>query len=138
MSCAVLTESFRSAADTANAVLTTAVDTGGRPWTPRCPDTSSGVLMWPAVDSRGLGNPSEKRKVDSSILSLTTRSNQAILLFTCGNVIGGYTWPLPARARPGLSKTGRGRPLVHVGGTAHQQAYSRYDSSAGHLAGLED
>jgi hypothetical protein len=49
-----------------------------------------------------------------------TRSDQAILPFTCGNAISGHTWPLPARARPGPSKTGCSRPLVHVGGTAHQ------------------
>jgi hypothetical protein len=87
---------------------------------------------------RQLELPTEKRKVDSSILSLTTRSNQVILPFTCGNATGGHTWPLPASARPGPSKTGRGRPLVHVSGTAHQRAYGRYDSSAGHLADLED
>ena len=62
----------------------------------------------------------EKRKVDSSILSLTTRSNQVILLFTCGNAISGHTWPPTARARPRPPKTGYSRPLVHVGGTAHQ------------------
>jgi HNH endonuclease len=57
----------------ANALLTTAVDTWGRMWTPRCPNMPPGLLGWTVVDSCGPGNPSEKRKVDSSILSLTTR-----------------------------------------------------------------
>src|SRR5690349_21598469 len=44
----------------ANAVLTTAVDTWGRPWTPRCPIGPSGLIRWTAVDSRGPGHPPEK------------------------------------------------------------------------------
>jgi hypothetical protein len=56
----------------------------------------------------------EKRKVDSSILSLTTRSQQVILPFTCGNAIFGCTQSLPASARPGPFKTDYGRSLVHV------------------------
>ena len=39
-----------------------------------------GLLRWTVVDLYGPGNPSEKRKVDSSILSLTTHSHQRILL----------------------------------------------------------
>jgi hypothetical protein len=38
-------------------VLTTAMDTGGRPWTPRCPDTSSDLLRRSVVDSCVPGNP---------------------------------------------------------------------------------
>ena len=48
----------------ANAVLTTALDTCGRSWTPRCPGGSSGLHRWPAMDSPGLGNSPEKRKAD--------------------------------------------------------------------------
>src|SRR5215472_13351014 len=47
----------------ANAVLTTAVDTWGRSWTPRCPSRSSGLLRRTAVDSRGPGNSPENREV---------------------------------------------------------------------------
>lgn len=43
----------------ANAVLTTVVDTGGRPWTPRSPSRSSGLLRRTAVDSRGPGHSLE-------------------------------------------------------------------------------
>src|SRR5690348_1648646 len=45
----------------ANAVLTTVLDTWGRSWTPKCPSESSGLLRWPAVDSRGPDNSPENR-----------------------------------------------------------------------------
>ena len=61
---------------TANAVLTTAVDTCGRSWTLMGPNTSPGLVRRTVVDSYGPGNPSEKRKVDNSILSLTTTFEQ--------------------------------------------------------------
>jgi hypothetical protein len=50
----------------ANAVLTTVVDTWGRPWTPRCPSRSSSLIRRTVVDSCGPGNPPEKRKADCS------------------------------------------------------------------------
>ena len=33
---------------------------------------SSGSVIWPLMDSHGVANPPEKRKVGSSILSLTS------------------------------------------------------------------
>ena len=56
----------------------------------------------------------EKRKVGGSTPPLTTRSDQAILPSTSGNVIFRLTWPLPINARPRPLKTAAGRPLVHV------------------------
>jgi hypothetical protein len=47
----------------ANAVLTTAVDTWGRFWMPRCPSRSSGLIRRTAVDSCGPGRSPEKQKV---------------------------------------------------------------------------
>ena len=44
----------------AHALLTTAVDTCGRPWTPRCPSMLSGLFKQTAVDSCGSENPSEQ------------------------------------------------------------------------------
>jgi hypothetical protein len=63
---------FGTQRPTANALLTTVADGWGRPWTPRCRKSSSGLFRRTVVDACGCGNPSEKRKVDSSILSLTT------------------------------------------------------------------
>jgi hypothetical protein len=59
-------------ADLANALLTTTLETCGRSWTPRRANTLYGPLNWTVVDSAGLANPPEKRKVGSSILPLTT------------------------------------------------------------------
>jgi hypothetical protein len=42
------------------------------PWTPKLADEASRLVKRSVVDFRGLGNSPEKRKVDSSILSLTT------------------------------------------------------------------
>ena len=61
------------AADLANALLTTTLETWGRSWTPARPNTLYGPLSWTVVDAPGLANPPEKRKVGSSILPLTTR-----------------------------------------------------------------
>src|SRR5271165_5013019 len=46
----------------ANAVLTTAVDTWGRRWTPRCLSIPSGLLRRIVVDSCGRGHSPENRK----------------------------------------------------------------------------
>jgi hypothetical protein len=50
----------------ANAVLTTALDTLGRSWTPRCPGRSSGLIRRTAMDSRGPGHSPEKRNASDS------------------------------------------------------------------------
>jgi hypothetical protein len=60
----------------------------------------------------------EKRKVGSSTLPLTTRSEQQFCILTCGNVILCGAWPLPAGARPRPLETGYGGPLLHAGCTA--------------------
>jgi hypothetical protein len=62
-------------ADLANAVLTTAVETWRRTWTPVDPAASYGPLSEPAADSPGPANPPEA-KVGSSTLPLTTGSEQ--------------------------------------------------------------
>ena len=61
-----------------------------------------------------LARQPEKRKVGSSTLPLTTRSDEAILPFTCASAIFSCTQSLPASARPGPFKTDYGRSLVHV------------------------
>jgi hypothetical protein len=58
--------------------------------------------------------PPEKRKVGSSTLPLTTRSEQAICLLTCGSVTWCRTWPPPTGARSRPPKTGCGGPLLHA------------------------
>ena len=76
----------------------------------------------------------EKRKVGSSTLPLTTRSIRQFCLSTCGNAIFGHTWSLPASARSGPLKTGYGRSLVHVGGTAASEAFWRQTTGTALLA----
>ena len=60
------------------------------------PSMSSGLLRRTAVDSCGLGNSPEKRKVDSSILSLTTSltSHDALgLPAEAGGSVALRRWP---------------------------------------------
>ena len=78
----------------------------------------------------------EKRKVDSSILSLTTRSDQVILP---SYLRQRRLWPHLAVARkcpPGTFRgTGYGRSLVHVGGTA---SVSRLDANYRRVPGHDE
>ena len=67
----------------------------------------------------------EKRKVGSSTLPLTTRSEQAILPSYCGNATLCRAWPLPAGARPRPLETGYGGPLLHADCTARLPADGR-------------
>jgi hypothetical protein len=48
------------------AVLTI-VDTGSRSWAARCPNGSSGLLRWSAVDSCGPENSPEMRRVGPTL-----------------------------------------------------------------------
>jgi hypothetical protein len=63
---------FLSFADLANALLTTAVDTWGRSWTPSGANAAVGPVRRPAMDLPGPAKPSEKRKVGGSTSPLTT------------------------------------------------------------------
>jgi hypothetical protein len=81
----------------------------------RRPDTSSGLLRRTLVDSRGRGNPSEKRKVDSSILSLTTTTHGVIpSALTSANAYPNFLC-LQLSSDPGCScVTVVRRPLSHA------------------------
>ena len=59
-------------ADLANILLTTALDTWGRSWTPAGANASYGPVNGTLLDWRGPANPPEKRKIGSSILPMTT------------------------------------------------------------------
>ena len=65
---------------------------------------------------------SEKRKVDSSILSLTTHSHQRIMPMNCESADVRVVLPLPVRARSRLRAPAAGQCLVHVGCTDGQHA----------------
>jgi hypothetical protein len=59
-------------ADLANAMLTTAVETWGRPWTPRAARVPYALVSRAVVDWPGLAKPPEKRKAGGSTPPLTT------------------------------------------------------------------
>ena len=109
-------------ADLANALLTTALETCGRSWTPAGANAPYRPISWPVVDSPGPANPPEKRKVDSSILSLTTsfglvssaltRAN-ADLALSCSQPLGDHDCPCV---------TVVGRPLSHADRTPRRAA----------------
>jgi hypothetical protein len=105
---------------TANAVLTTVVDTWGRSWTPRCSSRSSDLIRRTVVDSRGPGHSPENRMVTSrwspvsrrcgpaaSRSAAATRLDQAELA-RCSAL------PWSARDSPGNCAAVAGRPL-HLG-----------------------
>jgi len=62
---------------TANAVLTTVVDTWGRSWTPRCSSRSSDLIRRTVVDSRGPGHSPENRMVTSRWSPVSRRCGPA-------------------------------------------------------------
>ena len=66
----------------------------------------------------------EKRKVDSSILSLTTHSHQRICWLTCGNPLAGGWLRMPRDDRSGPSLPLLSRSLRHVGRTPRRRAPS--------------
>ena len=82
---------------------------------------------------------SEKRKVGSSTLPLTTRSDQAILPVTCGNATLRYAWPLPAGARPRPLETDYGvhyctrtaRPTIAAGSRSGSPGWPRLGGVSG-------
>src|SRR5262249_41126029 len=124
-------------ADLANTLLTTAVETWGWSWTSKRASTPYGLVSRSAVDSPELAKPPEERKVGGSTPPLTTRSEQAIWLLTCGHVTVCRALPPPphspprrspasalhCRPRPGrpcpssplLAARGRGRPARNGG-----------------------
>src|SRR6476659_10011950 len=104
----------------ANAVLTAVVDTWGRSWTPRCPGGSSGLLRWPAVDSRGPGRSPENRMVTSRWLPVSRRCGLAASRSAAATRLDQAeltrcsALPWSARDSPGDCAAVAGRPL-HLG-----------------------
>ena len=76
---------FGTKKPSANTVLTTAMDAWGRPWAPRSPESSSGLVRRPVMDSCGPGNSPEKRKVGGSTPPLTTILTSTNALRQCGD-----------------------------------------------------